>query len=73
MKIEADMSRFLYAAEAAQAGAKRLIVLYADTDILVLMLYYWRELELKSLNELWFQSMGLYTLIHKLSLKLSAD
>ena len=51
---EADMSLVLHAAEAAKAGAKRPVVLSADTDILVLMLYYWSELERKGLNELWF-------------------
>ena len=52
---EADISLVLHAAEAAEAGAKRLVVvLSADTDILILMLYYWRELERKGLNELWF-------------------
>ena len=73
---EADMSLVLHAAEAAEAGAKRLIVLSASTDILVLMMYYWRELERKGLNELWFawfQAIGYYIPIHKLTLKLGAD
>ena len=36
----------------------------------------WRELERKSLNELWFQwfqAIGRYIPIHKLALKLGAD
>ena len=73
---EADISLVLHAAEAAEAGAKRLVVLSADTDILVLMLYYWRELERKGINELWFpwfQAIGRYIPIHKLALKLGAD
>ena len=70
---EADMSLVLHAAEAAEAGAKRLVVLSADTEILVLMLYYWRELEIKGLNELWFQAIGRCIPIHKLALKLGAD
>ena len=37
---EADMSLVLHAAEAAEAGAKRLVVLSVYTDILVLVLYY---------------------------------
>ena len=57
---EADMSLVLHAAEAAEAGAKRLVVLSADNDILVLMLYYWSELERKCLNELLFQAIGRY-------------
>ena len=35
---EAAMSLVLQAAEAAEAGAKQLVVLSTDTDILVLML-----------------------------------
>ena len=54
---EADMSLVLQAAEAAEAGAKRLVVLSAYTDILVLVLYYWRELEIKGINDLWFQAI----------------
>ena len=77
------MSLVLHAAEAAEAGAKRLVVHSSYTDILVLMLYYWRELERKGLNELWFpwyelwfpwfQAIGRYIPIHKLALKLGAD
>ena len=63
----------LHAAEAAEAGAKRLVVLSADNDILVLMLYYWSELERKCLNELLFKAIGRYITIHKLALKLCAD
>ena len=65
---EADMSIVLHAAEAAETGAKQLVVLSVDTDIRVLMLYYWRELERKGLNELWFpwfQAIGRYIPIHK--------
>ena len=51
---EADTSLVL---QAAEAGAKRLVVLSADTDVLVPLLYYWRELERKDLNELWFQAI----------------
>ena len=64
---EADISLVLHAAEAAEAGDKQLVVLSADTDILVLMLYYWRELERKGLNELWFQwfkAIGRYIPTH---------
>ena len=32
---ESDMSLVLHAVEAVEAGAKRLVVLFADTDILV--------------------------------------
>ena len=51
---EADVSLVLHAAEAAKAGAKRLVLLSADTDSRVLKLYYWREFGRKGLNELWF-------------------
>ena len=51
---EADMSLVLHAAESAKAGAKRLVLLSADTNIRVLKLYYWREFGRKGLNELWF-------------------
>ena len=73
---KADMSLVLHAAEEAEAGSKRLVVLSADTDILVLMLYNWRELERKGLNELWFpwfQAVGRCIPIHKLAIKLGAD
>ena len=48
-------------------------MLSADTDILVFMLYYWRELQRKGLNELWFQAIGRYIPAHKLALNLGAD
>ena len=73
---EADVSLVLHAAEAAKAGAKRLVLLSADTDIRVLKLYYWREFGRKGLNELWFswlQAIERYIPIHKLALKLGAD
>ena len=73
---EADVSLVLHAAEAAKAGAKRLVLLSADTDIRVLKLYYWREFGRKDLNELWFswlQAIERYIPIHKLAVKLGAD
>ena len=73
---KADMRLVLPVTQAAEAGAKRLVVLSADTDILVLMLYNWSELERKGLNELWFlwfQAIERCIPIQKLALKLGAD
>ena len=59
---EADVSLVLHAAEAAKAGAKRLVLLSADTDIRVLKLWF-----------SWLQAIERYIPIHKLALKLGAD
>ncbi len=50
---EADTRIIPHAFNAAEDGIKRLIVLSADTDILVNLLYYWRRLSWIGLKELW--------------------
>ena len=53
---EADIRIVQHVAHAVANGAKRLEILSADTDILVLNLYYWHQLHSHGLGEMWMRA-----------------
>ena len=50
---EAGLRTVLRAPHATKNGSKRLVVLSSDTDVLILLLYYWSELNSEGLQEPW--------------------
>lgn len=52
---EADVRLIPHAMDAVTTGTARIVVLSNDTDVLVLLLYYWRILFSHGLKELWMR------------------
>ena len=52
---EADVRLIPHALHASQNSVTRIVVLSADTDVIVLLLYYWRVLHTYGLQELWIK------------------
>lgn len=53
---EADSRIIPHALHAVKHGVERIVVLSADTDIFVLLLYYWQTLQVQGLFELWMKA-----------------
>ena len=53
---EADVRLVLHAIHATQTGAKRLVILSGDTDVMVLALYFNTDLKTNGLSELWMRA-----------------
>ena len=53
---EADSRIIPHALHAVKDGLERIVVLSADTDVFVLLLYYWDTLHVEGLNELWMKA-----------------
>lgn len=45
-----------HAMHAVKNDIKRIIVLSSDTDVMILMLYYWDHLHYLGLNEVWVKA-----------------
>ena len=71
---EADMWCIPHMMHAVNQGNKRTVVLSTDTDVFVLLVYYWRELKTEGLEKLWMKAgVGNCTRfihIHVLSLRI---
>ena len=50
---EADLRTVLHAFHATKGGSKLLVILSQDTDVLILFLYHWMELNALGLEQLW--------------------
>ena len=46
----------VHALHATKDGSKRLVVLPTDTDVFILLVHYWRELNSQGLEELWIKT-----------------
>ena len=53
---EADVRLVPHAIHATQTGAKRLVILSGDTDVMVLALYFNTDLKTNGLSELWMHA-----------------
>ena len=53
---KADLRLIPHVVHAAKDGFKRIIVLSTDTDVFVLLLYYWHVLQQHGLKELWIRA-----------------
>ena len=53
---EADVRLIPHSIHATQAGAKRLVILSGDTDVMVLALYFYPDLKTNGLCELWMRA-----------------
>ena len=74
---EADLRIIPHAMHAARAGYKRIVVLSSDTDVLVLLIYYWNVLNEQGLEEVWIRA-GVgnsvrHIPVHTLCAKLGSD
>ena len=49
---EADARIILHAMHAVKSGTERIVVLYSDTDVFVLLMHYWQLLHSSGLLEL---------------------
>ena len=59
---EADVLLVPHVIHATQTGAKRLVILSGDTDVMVLALYFNTDLKTNDLSELWMHAgVGDYT------------
>ena len=74
---EADLRTVLHAVHATKGGAKRLLVLSSDTDVLILFLYHWNELRSEGLEELWIKTgvrdTSRYVPVHDLAENIGQD
>jgi hypothetical protein len=52
---EADLRLIPHCANNVMCGYKRIVVLSNDTDVLVLLLYFWNLMSTSGLNELWMR------------------
>ena len=53
---EADMRCIPHMMHAVNQGNKRIVVLSTDTDVFILLVYYWRELKTEGIEELWMKA-----------------
>ena len=62
---------------ATTTGTKRIIVLSTDTDVTVILLFYWQRLKAHGLTELWVKNgvgdSTRFVALHELAASLSRD
>ena len=63
---EADVQLVPHASHATQTGAKRLVILSGDTDVMLLALNFNTDLKTNSLSELWI--MLVWVILQDISL-----
>ena len=74
---EADARIILHSMHAAKNGIDKLVILSSDTDVSVIIMYYWDKLHSQGICELWMKA-GIsdstrYIPIHSLSSRVGAD
>ncbi len=66
-----------HAMHATTAGTKRIIVLSSDTDVTVILLFYWQQFKAHVLTELWIKTgvgdLTRFVALHALAASLSRD
>ena len=74
---EADGRIVPHAMHAVKHGTRRIVVLSPDTDVCILMMYYWKVYQSNGLQQLWVKGGGgdstRYIPIHALALTVRAD
>ena len=74
---EADCRIIPHAMHATTTGTKRIIVLSSDTDVTVILLFYWQRLKVHGLTELWVKTgvgdSTRFLALHELAASLSRD
>lgn len=74
---EADCRIVPHAMHATIGGTKRVIVLSSDTDVTVILLFYWQRLKAHGLTELWVKTgvgdSTRFVALHELAASLSRD
>ena len=74
---EADCRIIPHAMHATTTGTKRIIVLSTDTDVTVILLFYWQRLKVHGLTEFWVKTgvgdSTWFVALHELVASLSRD